>query len=118
MAPYAFYGCGLLNIVEFDEDSELESIGAQSFEKSCFAGLSIPPSVQKISKDAFSNCHFLRLIEFHENSKLDSFDIKIVENLSDELIIYAPKELSKLFIKFKKKKSVLMVLVTFLLAKI
>lgn len=43
MAPYAFYGCGLLNIVEFDEDSELESIGAQSFEKSCFTGLSIPP---------------------------------------------------------------------------
>ena len=71
---YAFDKCIGLQKVEFDEDSELESIGDLAFSRTFIERISIPPNVTRIGECCFSSCRLLKCIQFSEHSKLNSIE--------------------------------------------
>lgn len=62
--------CTKLKSVEFDENSELDSIGKFAFHSLSVSSIKIPKNVTCIDKNAFYLCRFLKRIDFHEQSKL------------------------------------------------
>ena len=70
---YAFYGCTALVSVEFAEDGELESIGANAFNHChSFEGAEIPASVREIERYAFANCTSMTWLSFAEGSQMET----------------------------------------------
>ncbi|KAK8843557.1 hypothetical protein M9Y10_024614 [Tritrichomonas musculus] len=69
IAPFAFSRSKSLHNIEFEEDSELESIGEFAFANSSLKHICIPKKVARIDKSAFSECN-IKHIEFEEESKL------------------------------------------------
>lgn len=51
-----------LNIVLFEEDSNLESIGEEAFHSTLIKRFTIPNKVHSIDKNAFSYCHILEYL--------------------------------------------------------
>ena len=62
IGSYAFYGCGSLTSVTFEEESQLESIGSYAFE-SCgsLIFIIIPSTVTSIGSYAFRYCYDLTI---------------------------------------------------------
>lgn len=66
IAPFAFNGSKSLHNIEFEENSELESIGKFAFMNSSLEKICIPKKVARIDKSAFSECR-IKHIEFEES---------------------------------------------------
>ena len=66
----AFYGCKELEEVLFPEDSQLETIGARSFQEGGIMRIDIPDSVATIGECAFSMCKRLKRIVFRRLSRI------------------------------------------------
>lgn len=67
---YAFYKCEKLKIVKFIDDSQLVSIGKNSFSFSALRSIKIPKNVRKINKYCFYQCIWLKNVEFDKNCEL------------------------------------------------
>ena len=76
---YAFAGCRNLKAIEFEENSQLHSIGLYSFSSSSLVRIAIPKNVEIIKDNAFSFCHNLEEVVFENGSKLKA--------ISDDLFI-------------------------------
>ena len=61
---YAFYGCAAIPMVEFGEESQLNSIGTYAF-KNCtgLETLTLPASLKEIGKHTFFGCASLRKLD-------------------------------------------------------
>lgn len=62
--------CTKLKSVEFEENSELVSIGKFAFHSLSISSIKIPKNVTCIEEKAFHSCRSLKRIDFHEQSKL------------------------------------------------
>ncbi|KAK8839721.1 hypothetical protein M9Y10_031426 [Tritrichomonas musculus] len=69
---FAFHLCQEIQIVEFEPNSKLVSIGDCAFSFSALEKITIPSNVEVIGKSAFESCNCLRCIKFDVNSKLKS----------------------------------------------
>ena len=86
IASFAFSNCKNLQVVEFEDNSELEVIGKYAFEYCLFEKISIPRNVTYIMKQAF-NTNKLKKIEFSKESKLKvigeyAFNDTLIENIT------------------------------------
>ncbi|KAK8896292.1 hypothetical protein M9Y10_014189 [Tritrichomonas musculus] len=66
---YSFHQCRNLREIEFEKNSELNSIGNFAFNDTSLAEISIPSSVKHIGKFAFS-CRNLKKVTFPEDSQI------------------------------------------------
>ena len=71
ISPYCFSDCKNIESIEFEENSELISLGNNSFSNSSIEQINIPENVKIIEKYAFSYCTQLKTINFTKNSKLE-----------------------------------------------
>ncbi|KAK8841019.1 hypothetical protein M9Y10_027856 [Tritrichomonas musculus] len=69
---FAFQECRKLKKIEFQENSELHSIGLYSFSSTNIAKITIPKSVEFIEDSAFALCHSLEDVVFEKESKLQA----------------------------------------------
>ena len=74
---FAFQSCQKIQIVEFESNSKLVSIGDYSFSFSALERITIPSNIEVIGKNAFESCNCLRSIKFNKNSKLKFYLSKI-----------------------------------------
>ena len=74
IGDHAFYYCTNLKRVEFNENSNLESIGRLSFAHSLIENFVVPPKVTRIGELAFSMCSYLKRIEMPENLKIKELE--------------------------------------------
>lgn len=74
IGDHAFCYCENLKRVEFNENSNLESIGRLSFAHSLIENFVVPPKVTRIGELAFSMCSHLRRIEMPENLKIKELE--------------------------------------------
>lgn len=76
------YNYDFMNVesVEFDKNSQLETIGKKAFRFTNIKTITIPPSVEYIGKEAFSNCCKLQKVDFLEKSRIKYFESKIFED--------------------------------------
>jgi hypothetical protein len=65
-----FYGCQSLREINFDRNSKLSNIGAQSFFASGLETVRIPASVETIGPQSFAHCNKLIDLSFDPISKL------------------------------------------------
>ena len=66
----AFDDCNALASVEFEENSQLTTIGAWAFYGCAFTSITIPDSVRNIENNAFAECASLSSVNFGDNSQL------------------------------------------------
>ena len=66
----AFFQCEELQVVEFQQNSELQIIGKNAFIRTNINRVFIPPSVIEIGESAFYECDNLQLVEIPYNSQL------------------------------------------------
>ena len=59
---YAFYQCGKLKKVSFQEGSKLEEIGDSGFARTNLEEITLPRTLKEIGWDAFNNCKHLKTI--------------------------------------------------------
>lgn len=76
ISSFAFDECDNLKTIEFEENSELDSIGEGAFSCSSLEKIMIPSHVKCIKEETFSECKHLKSIEFSENSELVSIESK------------------------------------------
>ena len=57
IAPFAFYASQYVITIDFDEDSQLQSIAKYAFTNSSIEKISIPKNVRQIEYSAFSECN-------------------------------------------------------------
>lgn len=74
ISSYSFKECQRLNSIIFPDNSELLSIGKESFYMSSIAHISIPDQVTKISKSTFALCRNLKKVTFSKSSKLEKIE--------------------------------------------
>ena len=89
----AFFSCAQLRIVNFSENSELQSIEEEAFASTSIESFYIPRHVKSIGAKAFSTCFKLQIIEIDENSELQDFDHKLIM----DTIIMIPAKLNGRF---------------------
>ncbi|KAK8897393.1 hypothetical protein M9Y10_015339 [Tritrichomonas musculus] len=70
----AFFGCIQLEVIEFSDDSKLQTIDKYAFSYSKIKSIKIPSSVTSIGKNVLDNCGQLEVIEFSDDSKLQTID--------------------------------------------
>ena len=100
-----------LNIVQFESDSQLLSIGERSLSHSSFYEIVIPASVIKIEESAFARCGKLQKVDFEKGSKLQNigkhafsftllFDLTFPEELKEfgDELSKADKHISHVYI--------------------
>lgn len=73
----AFYQCGYLSYLIFEEGSQLRRIGNLAFYDCLFEQLTIPASVEVIGESAFYSCGALRELNFEQGSKLTGISIRL-----------------------------------------
>ncbi len=78
----AFYNCSSLTTVTFENDSQLESIGAIAFSYTSLQSIEIPSSVTIIGRAAFQSCGSLTTVLFQDESQLTSFGAMVFSNCS------------------------------------
>lgn len=86
ISSYSFDCCGLKK-VEFQENSQLQSIGIHGFASSAIESIKIPSQVTIIEDGAFCWCQQLLHVEFSMNSKIQTieegaFHGSVLESLS------------------------------------
>ena len=67
-----FYQCTSLKTINFGDNSSLTEIGTSSFELSGIESVTIPNTVTTIKTGAFRNCGNLHTFTFEENSTLET----------------------------------------------
>lgn len=86
----AFSNCIFLESVEIEENSELESIGSNSFFRAPLYDFFIPKHVKIIENSAFNDCENIRSIKFDEDSELEIIDKNAFAGAFLEEIIEIP----------------------------
>ena len=71
---YAFKECQNLQSIIFPENSQLLSIGRDSFSMSFIVSISIPDSITQIRKCTFALCQKLQTVTFSKSSKLEKIE--------------------------------------------
>lgn len=94
--PFAFNSCVHLKNIDFEENSQLKSIGTSSFSGSSIASISIPKSVSEISAEAFSCCEYLRIFEIPENSKIEKINWSIFISTYIDIFLIPPDFIRKI----------------------
>lgn len=94
----AFDYCNYLVRVEFDPNSQLQTIEEKAFSFADIERIKIPASVTKICKHAFSFCEQLVRVEFQPNSQIREIDIEAFYGYNSNLrSISIPASVSKIF---------------------
>ena len=70
----AFASCRQLSRVEFEPNSELQTIEKKAFAASDITEILIPAHVTQIRENAFSDCEQLSRVEFEPNSELQTIE--------------------------------------------
>ena len=70
IAPFTFSYCKRLQTIEFSKDSELRTIGSNTFRNSGLTEITIPSKVTSIESNCFFQCKKLKTVKFSENSEL------------------------------------------------
>jgi hypothetical protein len=87
----AFFLCTNLETVEFEEGSQLVTIGEEAFSRCAkLQGINIPASVTSIGDSAFLGCNVITEITFGENSQLVSIGEYAFSNCWDITHIVIP----------------------------
>ena len=73
ISSYAFQNCKNLTKIEFQSDSNLQTIDSYAFSYANIQNIHIPSSVSKIGSNSFSNCQ-LTNVEFSSKSILNTID--------------------------------------------
>lgn len=76
---YAFYYSGA-DVVKFNENSQLTSIGSYSFYSSSLKSVVIPKNVSYIGSNAFGYCSYLGSIEFEQGCPITSIGSSVFTN--------------------------------------
>lgn len=79
---HAFSNCDALEYIDFQENSELVTIGDYAFSETSIMEISIPSSVTEIQYGAFSFCKKLKSVIFPETSKLKVIEKAVFYNSS------------------------------------
>lgn len=74
IGTFCFNECKLLDTIEFEKDSELQTIGKCAFSGTSIASITIPSSLTVICECAFSFCLSLVQIEIPDNSELQTIE--------------------------------------------
>lgn len=72
LESYSFQYCNQICQFEFTNDSELQTIGKQTFSDSSIEKFSIPLHLKTIGEYAFEDCENLRKIDIHPDSELQT----------------------------------------------
>ena len=72
--PYSLHYCYKFNTVEFQENSQLETIEKFAFSCSSIRKIEFPQNLKKIGQDAFSSCSQLQCVEINKNSQIQIID--------------------------------------------
>lgn len=91
----AFSGNNNIRNISFAPDSEIQSLGRESFAYSSIESISIPKSVKTIEHLAFYNCRKLKTMDIPENSELISFGCNPFGSTLIEKI-YIPQNVTKI----------------------
>ena len=83
---YSFARCKQLKKIEFEENSQLQSIETAAFSENNFERFVFPSSIRKLGRRSFLCCHFIRRLDFDCDTKLEkigdeSFCFDSFENL-------------------------------------
>ena len=70
ITSFSFQSCRDLNEIEFEENSELESIGEFAFSRAALDQIKIPPQIRSIGRFAFESCFCLQKVDLSKSSKL------------------------------------------------
>lgn len=92
---FAFANWTGLEVVEFENDSQLKCIGKYAFMATSIESISIPPSVTEIQKGSFCYCQKLKRIDFHPEIDLQFIDESTFYNSSIETILI-PKSVTRI----------------------
>ena len=84
-----------MSSVEFEADSNLQTIENHSFSYTNINRIIIPPKVSKIGERAFAMCKYLNKIDFATNSNLQTIE-KNAFCISKSKGIIIPPKLSKI----------------------
>lgn len=76
----AFYECGALRSVTFQEGSTLAEIGGSSFVGTGLEAMEVPRGVTTIGDNAFKSCRDLKKVVFQEGSALQEIKNGCFEN--------------------------------------
>lgn len=85
--PNAFEFCTNLKQIKFNKNSQLFSIGDQSFKSSQIESIIFPPSIVQVGKLSFYNCKNLKKIEFANDSNLMLIEKSCFLNSSIESLV-------------------------------
>jgi uncharacterized repeat protein (TIGR02543 family) len=80
IGSYAFSGDFNMRVIQFSEDSLLETIGPNSFSNSGITEFTIPASVTVIGEAAFANTLNLETITFAPDSAIERIENSVFEN--------------------------------------
>lgn len=70
----SFKGNDKIRIVKFAEDSEITSLGEETFAVSSLISIEIPQQVTQLTKYLFNNCKYLKTITIPQNSLIKTID--------------------------------------------
>lgn len=71
---FAFDHCMNLKTINFSEDSQLRSIGNNSFSYSSIELLYLPPLIESIGKFSFYCCEQLKSVNFRKYSQIEKIE--------------------------------------------
>ncbi|MDR1267661.1 MAG: leucine-rich repeat domain-containing protein [Holosporales bacterium] len=74
IGPYCFRGCKSLDIVFFEENSQLETIEEGAFYGSGVQSITLPPNVTVLREECFAWCQSLTLVTFQAG-----FQLRVIE---------------------------------------
>lgn len=91
----SFSNCKILDKIEFEENSELVSIGESAFFRCSITEIKIPKHVRFMGKHSFLDTQFLEKIEIDKNSELELIEENIFTGSSIDYI-YIPKHVKSI----------------------
>ncbi|KAK8865394.1 hypothetical protein M9Y10_010939 [Tritrichomonas musculus] len=76
ISPFCFQKCKYLKSIEFQQNSNLQSIGKYAFSKTSIETINIPEHCQHIKEGSFFHCKLLTRIEFEAALEMKLIDDK------------------------------------------